>query len=76
MSKLQFMCLLALEELTLKELNERYFDNGGIGYTKRVITGQAKPHGLIMEAICKKFEEKYHEAWAKAEEARKAYKGW
>ena len=70
------MCLLALEEMTLKELNQRYFEDGGIGYTKRVIAGKATPVDFAMETICKRFESKYQEAWAKEDEYRKSYKGW
>jgi hypothetical protein len=75
-NKLQFMCLLALEEMTLRELNQRYFDNGGIGYTKKVVAGQARPHELIMNTMCDKFEPKYHEAWEKELEYRRSFKGW
>lgn len=70
------MCLLALEEMNLKELNDRYFEGGGIGYTKRVIAGKATPMDVMMELVCKRFEEKYHTAWVKEEEYRKSYKGW
>lgn len=70
------MCLLALEEMTLTELNQRYFEDGGIGYTKRVIAGKATPVDFVMEAISQRFESKYQEAWTKEDESRKSYKGW
>lgn len=43
MTDLQLVCLFALEDMTLIELNDRYFDGGGIGYTKKVIVGKVKP---------------------------------
>ncbi len=61
---LQHLCLYALEDMTLKELNKKYFDDGGIGYTKKVITGQANPVKFIQEAYAKRFPKKYHKKLA------------
>lgn len=76
MTKLQWLCLAALEDMTLKELNERYFDNGGIGYTKKVIAGTAKPVEFIQEAYSKRFEEKYQSMYKTYMEFKNSFKGW
>ena len=77
MTKLQYLCLKALEEMTLVELNDKYFDGGGLGYTKRVIAGSANPHLLMMETMCKKFDEKYQRAYKEQEELAKSMsRGW
>lgn len=76
MNKLQFLCLLALEDMTLKELNKKYFEDGGIGYTKRVIAGKACPVEFMVEMIAKRFEEKYLKAYKAYDEYEKSFKGW
>jgi hypothetical protein len=37
MTDLQRLCFYALEDMTLKKLNDKFFDGAGIGYTKRLI---------------------------------------
>ncbi len=76
LSKLQFFCLEALKDMTLKQLNKKYFEDGGIGYTMNVVGGKACPVDFIVEDICKRFPKKYHTAWQKEEEYRASYKGW
>jgi len=75
-TKLQFLCLEALEDMTLVELNNRYFDGLGIGYTKRVIAGKAVPLGFYSDMYCARFEDKYQQEWIKAEELRISSFGW
>lgn len=74
-TKLQFMCLKALEEMTLKELSALHFENR-IGYLRRVITGHANPHEIMVESMCKRFGEGFQDAWEKEVEYRKSFKGW
>lgn len=77
MTDLQMVCLFALEDMTLKELNDRYFDGGGIGYTKKVISGDGGPHEIIMKAMLKQFEKKYLDKLAKQREVEKSMSiGW
>jgi hypothetical protein len=59
MNDLQLICLFALEDMTLKELNKKYFDNGGIGYTRRVVAGKAEPVKPMMDVYLKRFGKKY-----------------
>jgi hypothetical protein len=59
MTDLQLVCLYALEDMTLEVLNDRYFDGGGIMYTKRVIAGYAKPREPMMRVFYNRFPKKY-----------------
>jgi hypothetical protein len=61
MTDLQRLCLYALEDMTLVELNDKYFGGGGIGWTKRLISGDAKPYEPIMSVLAIPFEQKYHD---------------
>lgn len=76
MTKLQFLCLAALEDMTLKQLNKKYFDDGGIGYTKKVIAGKAKPVDFIMEGYSKRFPKKYQKLWDAEFKRRNTFQGW
>jgi hypothetical protein len=59
MTDLQRLCLYALEDMTLTELNDKYFD-GGIGWTKRMIAGSVYPMPVMAKIYEKRFQKKYH----------------
>jgi hypothetical protein len=77
MTDLQRLCFYALHDMTLVELNEKYFAEGGIGYLKRLISGEVEPIEMIVKRFEKRFEKKYHD---KVEEYKKIAnslsKGW
>lgn len=77
MTDLQILCLYALEDMTLKRLNKLYFDDGGIGYTKRLIAGEANPVKFLQKYYASRFPKKYQEKLADFRKFKKSMKvGW
>ncbi len=74
MTDLQLLCLFALEDMTLIELNDRYF-GGGIGYTKKVIAGKTGPVKPMMDVYCKRFGKKYQNKLKKHREVEEFMRG-
>ena len=76
MTDLQLVCLYALEDMTLKKLNKLYFDDEGIGYTKRVISGEAEPMEVMMRIYYDNFPLKYKRKVEADRKYEKEFKGW
>lgn len=75
MTDLQHLCLYALEDMNLKELNKRYFDDGGIGYTKKVIGGYTGPVEPMEKIYRDRFPKKYHKKLAEHHRVVESMKG-
>jgi|WetSurMetagenome_2_1015567.scaffolds.fasta_scaffold1368160_2 hypothetical protein len=75
MTDLQHLCFYALEDMTLIQLNEKYFDNKGIGEMKRVIGGQANPMEFIQKIYCGRFDQKYQDKLIEYKRIKEESKG-
>lgn len=74
-SDLRRISFYALEQMTLTEFSEKYFD-GRIGYVKRFLAREVGPVQAMAEIYAKRFEEKYHKRLAADKKRDKEWVGW
>ena len=75
MTDLQRLCMYALEDITLIELNDKYFDGLGIEWTKNHIAGDRIMLPVIAKAYEGRFEKKYHDKVADYKRIKEQTKG-